>query len=343
MHLQWQNKDLGGFDIHLQKKQQQWQGEISSQIATGKMSLPDSFDSDSKISMDMQYINLSALSEMQMQGGASTPDTFPVLDIKSNKLYWRSVNLGELDLQASPGKQSLTFDRIDITAEEWMLSARGSCRKEDEILVTETKGKFTAANLGNFLSQLNFTDEMKGTQADIDFSLQWDGAPYQFSLANVNGNVKFDTGEGRLLGIEPGLGRILGAFDLAQWKRRVRMDFSDIYAAGLAFNDIKGSFYLANGYADTNDLVIDAVAAKFEIKGQTGLITHLYDQEITVTPKSSAVIPFAGTIAGLMVKKLTGMHPDSLTRSYYSLKGSWDKPELKKLQRKKSKSKKLRR
>ena len=210
---------------------------------------------------------------------------------------------------------------------------QGSCKIAEGSIVTESKGNFSAANLGDFLAQLNFTHEMKQSKADIDFSLQWDGMPYQFSLAEVNGNVKLKTGKGRLLGIEPGLGRMLGAFDLAQWKRRVRMDFSDIYATGLAYNGITGSFYLANGYADTKDLIIDAVAAKFEIRGETGLIAHDYNQEITVTPKSSAVIPFAGTIAGLMVKELTGTHPDSLTRSYYSLKGTWDNPEIKKLQR----------
>ena len=130
------------------------------------------------------------------------------------------------------------------------------------------------------------------------------------------------------MGIEPGVGRILGAFDLAEWKRRIRLDFSDMYERGLAYNGIQGSFQIANGNAVTKDLVIDGVSAKIEFNGRTGFVAQDYDQNITVTPKTTAFIPFAGTIAGFVVKTLTGSHPDSLTRKQYLVKGSWSHPDV---------------
>ena len=50
------------------------------------------------------------------------------------------------------------------------------------------------------------------------------------TLANSTVAVEMKIKEGRLLGIEPGIGRMLGAFDLAQWKRRLLIVFSDMYA-----------------------------------------------------------------------------------------------------------------
>lgn len=55
---------------------------------------------------------------------------------------------------------------------------------------------------------------------------------------------------------------------------------------------------------------------------------HSYDQIVTVAPKSTSAIPFAGTIIGFVVEKTFGKHPDRYVRSQYAVKGSWEKPEV---------------
>jgi len=79
------------------------------------------------------------------------------------------------------------------------------------------------------------------TSAVVDFTGAWNGAPYQFSLAALRGKLDVNLKNGRILSIEPGFGRLLGVLAMAQWIKRLQLDFSDIYQEGLTFNSITGT------------------------------------------------------------------------------------------------------
>jgi uncharacterized protein YhdP len=96
----------------------------------------------------------------------------------------------------------------------------------------------------------------------------------------------------------------------------------------LAFNQVNGSFHLFSGVAQTQDLVIDGVSAKIKVVGKVDLAQKNVRQVITLTPKSTALIPFAGTIAGKVVESITGSHPDELTQLQYFIEGPWLQPEV---------------
>ena len=323
-----QDHEFGYFELNLQQQGQDWQGNIRSRFAEGEGQLPLPLATNSKINLDMEFLDVPSLGSLGMQGDVFKPTDFPDIDIKSRHVLAQAVDLGALDLKMRRVPGGLRIERLVVNAKDKKLDLLGSWLIKDEKTVTEVRGTLEVEELGYFLSQLKWTDDLKKTPAVFDFSMQWAGAPYQFSLAGLQGKVKANLGNGRLLGIEPGIGRLLGAFDLDQWLRRLRLDFSDLYAQGLTFDGAEGSFALADGYADTDDLVIDAVAAKIEIRGKTGLVTRDFDQIVTVSPKSSSAIPFAGTIIGFMVHKLFGKHPDSYTRSQYAVTGKWDNPDV---------------
>jgi uncharacterized protein (TIGR02099 family) len=327
-NFEWQNNEYGALELNLQKQEHVWLGNIRSRFAEGQGQLPLSLATNSKISLDMEFLDIPGLSSLNIKGNSFGPTDLPDIDIKSRHILVQTVDLGTLYLKMRQVSDGLMIDRFLIYAKDKKMDLMGSWRMRGEQSLTEVKGTLNVAELGFFLSQLNWTNDLKGAPATFDFSLQWAGAPYQFSLDRVQGKVQVNLGNGRLLGIEPGVGRLLGAFDLDQWLRRLRLDFSDLYAKGLTFDGVKGSFLLADGYADTDDLIIDAVAAKIEIRGKTGLVTRDFDQIVTVSPKSSSAIPFAGTIIGFMVDKLFGKHPDSYTRSQYAVTGGWGDPEV---------------
>ena len=326
--LLWKGQNHGPLDLAMAKNGKRWQGTVESPIVKGKLAISWTEQQKQKIDLDAEYLDLTSLYNLRVSGRPLRPDEMPDFDIDSRQLRWRGVDLGALHLQARRIADYLRIERLLVTAPDKKLTLTGSFGGAAQQPSTEVRGKFEVDDLGNFLTLLDVTNDVKDTPATFHFSLQWPGAPYQFSIAEVDGEIQADLGEGRLLGIEPGIGRLLGALDLNQLFRRLRLDFSDLYAAGLAYDDVKGAFRLANGYALTHDLVIDAVAAKIEIRGRTGLVDHSYDQIVTVAPKSTSAIPFAGTIIGFVVEKTFGKHPDRYVRSQYAVKGSWEKPEV---------------
>ncbi len=326
--LLWNGHNHGPLDLAMTKIEQRWQGDVESPIVKGRLVISGSDQQKRKITLDADYLDLTGLYNLRVAGRPLRPDELPDFDIASRQLRWRGINLGALQLQARRIADYLRIERLLVTAPDKKLTLTGSFRADAQQPVSEVRGQFQVDDLGRFLSQLGVTDDVRDTPAKFHFSLQWPGAPYQFSIAEVEGEIQADMGEGRLLGIEPGIGRLLGALDLNQLFRRLRLDFSDLYAAGLTYDDVQGSFTLANGAAETHDLVIDAVAAKIEIRGKTGLVDHRYDQIVTVAPKSTSAIPFAGTIIGFVVEKPFGKHPDRYVRSQYAVKGTWEKPEV---------------
>ncbi len=186
---------------------------------------------------------------------------------------------------------------------------------------------------GDFLAQLGATKDLAETSANVDFSLAWNAAPYQVSLAALKGQLDVNMKNGRILSIEPGFGRVLGVLAMAQWLKRLQLDFSDIYEEGLTFNTIKGRFDLQDGKAITNNLVVDAVPAKITITGNTDLVGRTVDHIVNVAPKSADALPIAGTIMGkvakLLARSLTGdEHEGFLFGSQYLVKGAWGEAQI---------------
>jgi uncharacterized protein YhdP len=125
----------------------------------------------------------------------------------------------------------------------------------------------------------------------------------------------------------------LGMLAMAQWIKRLQLDFSDVYQEGLTFNSISGHFDLSKGKAVTHDLVIDAIPAKITITGETDFINRSLDQVVNVAPKSADAVPIAGTIVGkvaaLIGRSLTGKDQDGFFfGSQYLVKGDWGNAQI---------------
>lgn len=328
--LLWQDYDFKAIDIKLNKSKNNWQGSFASSMGKGSVRLPETFSTSSVIDLNLDFIDLSKLNLININQYQNSTEIFqhPQLNVNSQHLLWRNVDLGQFKMHLIGEEKGVRINAFEILTKDHQLTLKDNWINRKDKSNTFINGKLKVNDLGNLLRDLNINKEMQGSKSSFDFFFSWPGTLYQFDLAKVEGCVKANLEQGSLLGIEPGFGRILGAFDLAEWRRRISLDFSDIVAKGLAYNSITGLFYLRDGNAEIDNLTIDGVSAKIEISGRMGLVAQDYDQIVTVTPKSTAVIPFAGTIIGFVVQTITGSHPDSLTSSQYEIKGSWVQPEI---------------
>ncbi len=351
-NAQWKNTALGAFDLSLKPQGKYWLGLINSSFATGTMQIPTALKGSEKIILDISSLNLSAFKDPKAENSVAEvtsakepeldldPATLPLLSLTADKTFWRSVNLGRLSLETERipgglGFKSLALKGADLSVAmsrgDWTHQSGG--KTSDKHSKTNINGRLEIARTGEMLEQLGITKDLTETTAVIDYALNWDAAPYQFSLAEVKGRLDFDLNNGRILSIEPGLGRILGILAMAQWIKRAQLDFSDVYKEGLTFNSIKGHFDLLNGIASTHDLVMDAIPAKITINGDTDLVGQTLDDIINVTPKSADAVPIAGTIMGkvasIVGRSLTGKDQEGFFfGSQYLVKGNWKSAEI---------------
>lgn len=328
---------LGAFKLNLNLEGNYWLGHINSSFAVGKIQLPVNFDQDSKISLHMDSLDLAVLKQIkfqqQQQSTTVLPEKFPLLAIHSTQTQWHDFNLGTLILETERIADGIGIKQLDLLGSEQKLLLFGTWKSTSGMPITNLQGSLNMPRAGELLQKLDITKEFKETRGSINFSLNWDSPPYQFDSNELSGNVDIVLNNGRILSIEPGLGRVLGIIAMNQWIKRLQLDFRDIYEEGLTFDTIKGHFKILKGQAVTNNLIIDAVAAKISIIGKINFIDKVVDNVVNVTPKSADALPIAGTIMdnlmSLVTSTLTGKNSEGFfLGSQYRIKGPWDKLEI---------------
>lgn len=336
-HALWKQTDIGVFDLALKRDGNFWVGGITSSFAMGGVRIPVDFSGTDRISLDMASLDLSALKQLggkdSFVSPALSPELMPLLTVTSQKTLWHSVDLGRLSLVAERIPGGMSFNNVELSGESQTLILSGDWQANGGKSVTHTQGHLDVPRAGQMLAKLGITKDLTETSAAVDFVVNWNAAPYQFSLADLKGDLDVKLKNGRILSIEPGFGRVLGMLALAQWIKRAQLDFSDIYEEGLTFNSIKGHFDLAGGIASTQNLVVDAVPAKIAISGDTDLVGQTVDHIVDVTPKSADAVPIAGTIMGklaaLIGKSLTGKNQEGFFfGSQYLVKGAWGNAQI---------------
>ncbi|MEF3075074.1 YhdP family protein [Methylobacter sp. Wu1] len=325
----WKKTELGVFDLALKRNGDYWAGDISSSFARGNLQVPVSPKGGDSIKLNMDVLDISALRQLRLEGAAVRPEQVPLLNITSRETLWHSTSLGQLLLETERIPEGIRFKRAELLGADEKLTLSGTWSQHESQII----GRLETPHWGRLLARLGVTDDMTETSGVMHYDLRWQGAPFQFSLAGLNGQVDVNLKNGRILSIEPGFGRVLGMLAMAQWVKRIQLDFSDVYEEGLTFNSIKGHFDLLDGLANTHDLVVDAVPAKITIRGDTDLVNGTIDHNVNVVPKSSEAVPIAGTIvgkiAGLVARSLTGEDKEGFFfGSQYRLKGEWRNAEI---------------
>ena len=335
----WKKTQLGLFDLSLKPKAQQWLGTLDSQFAKGKLTIPFDLKGANRISLNMDELDLSLLKQLKNQKPTQAfepsliPESMPLLTLSSNKTRWQTIDLGQLNLVTERTANGMSFKNITINGDKQKLSLSGDWQVNGKQSITRAQGRLEMLRADELFKQFNISNDFSKTSGMADFKVSWQGAPHQFSIANLQGQLDLELNEGRLLSVEPGFGRILGVLAVAQWVKRLQLDFSDIYEEGLSFNSIKGHFELANGKAHTDNLIVDAIPAKITITGDTDLLHQTVNNTIMVAPKSADALPIAGTIMGkvssFIGKSLTGKDQDGFFfGSQYLVKGEWGKVQV---------------
>jgi uncharacterized protein (TIGR02099 family) len=333
----WKKTPLGLVDLSLKPDGKQWAGTLNSQFAKGKLNIPFNLKGENRITLAMDELDLSLIKKLNTeetsQTPSITPESIPLITITSNKTRWQGIELGQLNLVSERISNGIHFKNISLNSDIQKLSLTGDWQVNGTQSNTRAKGRLEMMRADELFKRLDISKDFSKTSGYIDFNVHWQGAPQQFSLANLQGTLDTELNSGRILSIEPGFGRILGVLAVAQWIKRLQLDFGDIYEEGLTFNSITGHFDLAQGKAHTDNLIVDSVPAKITLTGDTDFLHRTVNHTIMVAPKSADAVPIAGTIMGKVAsfigKSLTGKDQDGFFfGSQYLVTGEWGKVQV---------------
>jgi uncharacterized protein (TIGR02099 family) len=262
------------------------------------------------------------------------PRTLPAVRFHAAELSWGDRQFGEVRAAVVKLEDGVSLKELTATSASFGANASGEWR----ISGSHLKGVITSYDVGETMKQLGFAAVIEAKSGDLEFDLNWPGAPTDETLAAAAGHVRVSLGKGQIVGLKPGAGRVLGLASFSELPRRLALDFSDVTDKGFAFDTVHGDFDLHDGNATTDDVVVKGPAAEIGLIGRVGLKNRDYDQTAVVTGNVSSTLALpafaAGPIVGgaaLLFTQLFKQPLRGLVRGYYRITGTWDNPTVERI------------
>jgi uncharacterized protein YhdP len=266
----------------------------------------------------------------------------PAVSFYCKNFHYQDRLLGELSFELLGKNNAYAIHNLSLENAYFSFMAEGLWSMNDQKPTTMLQGTVVGAHIGKGLSALGYASVIREASGRAQYEWTWPGNPWHFDRNHVKGSFDLKLDKGRILGVDPGLGRMMGLLNLESIKRRLQLDFSDLFKKGFVFDVLQGKFSCEQGILSTASLVIDGPSAKMHLQGQANLNTKAIDLSVRVQPHLGSGLPLAAAVAsghpavgaGLwLVNKLTGsgsfLKMNRITQHDYQVGGTWDDPKIK--------------
>ncbi|MEM8844864.1 MAG: YhdP family protein [Pseudomonadota bacterium] len=330
-------------DIHLigEALQDAYSLELKSSHADGTIVMPE--DKSMPVTVNMKTLTLPKVENNNTKESLNiVPQNLQPIEFSSNALTTSGVTLRNVSFSTQPTEQGMSIDPINLAADDLKVQGSGTW---NHLSNGDAQSAFSfnlrSSDLEDTFDDLGFKAGIKNGDARANLNLSWIGAPYDMSLALLEGEGEVRIKDGSIKEIDPGAGRLLALLNLSALTRRLSLDFKDVTKKGFAFDSIEGKIRLSKGgELYSRKIEIKSSAAEIRISGTTNLVEQTYDQEIIVVPSLSGTLPVAGAVVGGPVGAAAGVVVDRLARIVglnrvveydYKMTGTWQNPVIKKL------------
>jgi len=363
---------LGGIDAwgtvmgptHIKATQQwdEWDFDLDSTLVKGKIRM---LPGNEPIQLTLDYIHLpqaeeepgslAQLDDSQAGTGpdditvealkpdplaAINPADFPPMDMELGEFYVGNRNLGRWKLSSRPQDSGLQVTVHDSDMKGMVFTGDMYWLKQNDQHQTRLDTlRISSNDIGRVQRAFRQEAAIEGKDMRSTLQLSWQGSPLAYNSQTLNGLASVRVKDGNMAAEGAGALKAFGALNFNSVARRLKLDFSDLYQSGVAFDTLKGKARIDNGLLTlTEPLSMDGPGGKFLTSGSTNLNTETLDMKLAVTFPVSSTLPMVALLAGLappvaasiyVTEKLIGDELARFTSASYDLKGTWEKPDLK--------------
>jgi len=285
--------------------------------------------------------NDAELSQANTFAEPLNPRDLPALALVADEVRFDDISLGQAVLHTQPLPDGIRINTFQLHAPKQRFDLHGHWRGLGVKARTQLSATLYSENVGQWLDQLDYGGQLDGGQGQMQLTIGWSGAPDAFALARLQGSLHIDIRNGQLLEVQPGAGRMLGLLSLSQLPRRLRLDFRDFFARGLAFNQLKGTIDFDEGIARTSAIDMHGPAVDIRLYGQANLQQRTFDQIIEVNPRSGNLLAAVGAMTGGPVGAAVGAATNAvlskplgnINAKTWHITGPWHDPHVKEIKR----------
>lgn len=275
------------------------------------------------------------------------PRTIPLANVSIKTLSLDGDNFGSWSLQLRPNAQGVLIDQIrgsirgvTIAGTEENPGAQIQWGYTSQGMQTHFMGVLTAGDMGAVLREWKKPDTIESKLARYETDLFWPGSPQDFSLVALGGEMRIHMENGRFkrdASAGDGILRLLSILNFDSLARRMRLDFSDLYKSGLAYDEINGKVRFNQGTMVFEDpLLVRTPSSGLQMAGTINLRDETINTRLIATlPVTGNLTFFAALATGLpaaagvyLVSKLFKKQVDQATSLSYTITGGWSDPKM---------------
>jgi uncharacterized protein (TIGR02099 family) len=346
-----------------------WKIAFTNPLVQGDVHLPVDNSKPLQINLDALHLTSALLgakpSEVPVAGQlpplpsiSLDPRTLPLANISVKALYMDGLNYGDWSLQVRPQAQGVLFDNINGTVKGVTVSGLTLSSADNKIVSkaqgaklewsvndagssTHFIGELTASDMSTVLREWQKPDTLESTSASFNVDATWSGDPQDFALKKMAGNIDIFIEQGRFKNNpspgSDGFLRLMAILNFDSLARRLRLDFSDLYKSGLAFDQISGKVNFTPGTMTfVEPLEVRTPSSRLQMAGKLDLENEKIDARLVATlPVVGSYTFFTALVTGLpaavgiyVVSKLFKKQVDQATSISYSIRGNWSDPTV---------------
>jgi len=350
-HLTVLDQVLSDVTLNGTKEIDNWRILVDSPEALGSIVIYDDFD---QRGIEAKFQRLVIAKHPNGQTQAATPMTLarlkslPLVSFSCLRCQIAGVEVGEVSFNTLSDEQGIIVDNIQINEQNTDISAQAIWGFDSVGEFTKISGNFNSSNLEQTLKLFDLSSGIKDSGIKTTFDFTWRSSIYQPDITSLNGHVKWNMSEGHIAEVSDKGARIFSLFSLDSLRRKLVLDFRDVFVKGIFYNDFKGDFAIENGVAVTHNAYMDGIAGGIDVVGSINLDTTELDYYITFSPNLFSNIPvIAGVITStpqvfvlaFALTKVLEPIIDVISQVNFKLSGNVKEPSFVEINRKQKKYK----
>lgn len=331
-----------------------WNLNLQNSKITGDLLIPHNPDSPLSVQLQQLYLdsiktNSSSVEEKDSSQSGVDPRRLPLANISIGELFIDGEAWGKIGFDIKPNSQGALIDNIRGNIRGMEIHHQDVSDRGAQLFwqITEAGqqsrfvGQLTAKNMADVLRNWKKPEMVESQSASILVDVNWLSAPQDFHLVDIEGMIQLKLTEGRFhrdTTAGDGLLRLMSVLNFDSLARRLRLDFTDLYKTGLAYDEISGKVSFDRGTMTFVDpLLVRSPSSDLQMAGRLNLREETVDARIVANlPVAGNLTFYAALATGLpaaagvyLVSKLFKKQVNQVASVSYTMTGSWAKPKMK--------------
>ena len=340
--------DVGGAilkdgELEITRSDSAWNISIHNEILDGMVMAPD--DHSIPLDVRLNYLHLSSDQEIDDPLGAMEPADLAAFRFNVDRVLLDEEDYGQWSFAYSPQAHGglLNIESATIHGLTIAKDAKIRWQYKNGVHSSAFEGDFFVSDVADSLERWGFAPSIQGHKFDFLANISWPGSPAMIDLMAAKGLIELRGGQGKFVQAKANLTtlKLIGIFDFASLRRRLRLDFSDVIDKGFVFNEMRGSVRLNQGIVDVADpIYVEGSGSIFKLGGRIDFVNGVLDNDVIVTLPVSRNLPWyaaysaytAGPLTGvaiMLAQKIFRNQIDAISSAKYKISGGISEPEIK--------------